>query len=48
MEQYANKEAVFEAFMREELAYIDAIEVLTEQFNMYPREAEALVESWES
>lgn len=46
--EYQTKEQVFDAFMREELSYIDAIEVLVEQFDMYPREAEALVEAWES
>lgn len=46
--EYETKEQVFEDFMKEELSYIDAIEVLVEQFNMYPKEAEALVEAWEA
>lgn len=48
MEQYATKEAAFEAFMREELDRMDAIEKLQDQFNMSAHEAEALVEAWES
>lgn len=48
MEEYENLEAAFEAFMREELNRMDAIEVLQEQFNMSTHDAEALVEAWES
>ena len=46
--EYLTIEQVFDAFKKEELSYIDAIEVLQYQFNMYPKEAEALVESWEA
>jgi len=48
MFQYETKEAVFDAFMIEELTRMDAIEVLQEQFNMSSFEAEALVEAWEN
>lgn len=48
MPEYETKDDVFEAFMREELSYIDAIEVLQDRFAMSGREAEALVEAWES
>lgn len=45
--EYETKEKLFEDFMRHEISYIDAIEVLVKQFNMAPKEAEALVEAWE-
>lgn len=48
MDQYETKERVFEAYMREELNRLDAIEVLQDQFNMSSHEAEALVEAWDS
>lgn len=48
MDIYKDKEAVFNAFIREELNRMDAIEVLQEQFNMSSHEAEALVEAWEN
>ena len=46
--EYDTKEQVFDAFMRDELSYLDAVEVLIEQFNMFRFEAEALVEAWEA
>lgn len=48
MEQYATIEAVFEAYMREELNRMDAIEVLQEQFNLSSHDAENRVEAWNS
>jgi hypothetical protein len=48
MEEYETIEKVFDAFVREELSRMDAIEVLQDQFNMSSHEAEARVESWES
>lgn len=48
MDEFDTKEQVFEAFKREELSRMDAIETLQEQFNMSSYEAEALVEAWEN
>lgn len=48
MDQYETKEVVFEAYMREELNSLDAIEVLQDQFNMSSHEAKALVEAWDN
>ena len=48
MDNYDTKEQVFEAFVREELNRMDAIEVLQDQFSMSSHEAEALVEAWEN
>lgn len=46
--QYKDKEALFEDFMKKEISYIDAIQVLMDQFGMSGKEAEALVEAWEA
>lgn len=45
---YKTKEELFDDFKKEEVDYITAIEILTNQFNMIPKEAEALVDAWES
>lgn len=46
--EYKTKEQLFEDFMKDEISYIDAIEVLQTQFGMDSKEAEALVEAWEN
>jgi len=48
MEQYKNIEAVFSDFMKKEVEYIDAIQILMDQFHFTGKEAEDLVESWEA
>lgn len=48
MSEYKSIEQVFDEFKSKELEYIDAIQILQDQFNMEPKEAEALVEAWEN
>lgn len=45
---YKSKEQLFEDFKKKEIEHIDAIQVLMDQFQMTGKEAESLVEDWES
>lgn len=47
MMQYASTKSLFNDLMNKEIEYIDAIEVLTEQFNYNSKDAEELVSYWE-
>lgn len=48
MSGYDTKEEVFDAYMLGEIASIDAIQILEDEFNMTSLEAEALVDAWNS
>lgn len=46
--QYTSVEQVFDDFMKEEITYLEAVEILINQFDFESIDAENRVESWEN
>lgn len=44
---YKSVDQIKAELLKDELAYIDAIETLVKEFNYQPKDAEALVEQWQ-